>query len=148
MRPPSFKHRSFVAGALLGTLVASAAGCRSEKRAPSAARTYHLIETGIKAPPVEKAGIRVDLEARMRLDLTREAALSFGRCVELRPEQAAARAWLGFALERLGDREKAVAAYRASLSLDPTNPYARRGLERLTGAPPSPRPSRSPRGAP
>ncbi len=35
--------------------------CRGARRAPPPARTYHLIETGLEPPRVEKAGIRVDL---------------------------------------------------------------------------------------
>jgi acetyl esterase/lipase len=58
MLPPAFRHHASWLGSalLLGTIA-----CRGTPRDRLPARTYHLIETGIKPPGALKAGIRVDL---------------------------------------------------------------------------------------
>lgn len=47
------------------------------------------------------------------------------------PRSSATLAWRGGAWQSLGNRELAVADYRASLALDPKNVYARDGLKSL-----------------
>ncbi len=48
--------------------------------------------------------------------------------------------WTGVAYERKGDAAEAVRAYQAALALDAGNGYAREGLRRLRGLPPTPPP--------
>jgi superkiller protein 3 len=67
---------------------------------------------------------------------TDEAVTRFEQCVDTRPQDSATRAWLGWALQMKGRREDAVAAYRVSLKLDPSNPYAKQGLAQMGGAAP------------
>jgi tetratricopeptide (TPR) repeat protein len=47
------------------------------------------------------------------------------------PRSSATLAWRGAAYQGLGDRERAIADYQASLALDPNNAYARDGLKAL-----------------
>ena len=48
--------------------------------------------------------------------------------------------WLGVAEERKGDKAEAVKQYQAALALEAGNSYAREGLRRLRGLPPTPPP--------
>jgi hypothetical protein len=48
--------------------------------------------------------------------------------------------WLGVAYEREGEQTEAVRQYQAALALDPNNSYAREGMRRLRGLPPTPPP--------
>lgn len=48
--------------------------------------------------------------------------------------------WLGVAHERKGEQAEAVRQYQAALALDAANSYAREGLRRLRGLPPTPPP--------
>lgn len=47
------------------------------------------------------------------------------------PRSSSTLAWRGAAWQGLGDREHAVADYKAALALDPKNEYARKGLKDL-----------------
>jgi len=49
--------------------------------------------------------------------------------------------WLGVALERRGDKTEATRQFQAALALDPASSYAREGLRRLKGLPPTPPPA-------
>jgi tetratricopeptide (TPR) repeat protein len=48
--------------------------------------------------------------------------------------------WLGVAQERKGDKVEAIKQYQAALALEAGNSYAREGLRRLRGLPPTPPP--------
>ncbi len=61
-----------------------------------------------------------------------EAAAKFNRAIQLGPPSAEAQAGLGAVLERQHDGNGAVAAYRKALALDPAEPGAAEGLQRLT----------------
>jgi arylsulfatase A-like enzyme/Flp pilus assembly protein TadD len=80
----------------------------------------------------------------------RAAALGLGRALALGPPDAAAQEWIdglatrfpsdaaplvsrGVLLERRGDAGGALEAYRRALALNPRDPDARRGIERLVG---------------
>ncbi len=47
------------------------------------------------------------------------------------PRSSSTLAWRGAAYQGLGDRERAIADYKAALALDPTNAYAQTGLKDL-----------------
>ena len=61
-----------------------------------------------------------------------EAASKLRRAIQLGPPSAEAQAALGATLEQQRDADGAVAAYRKALELNPTEPGAAEGLQRLT----------------
>lgn len=69
-----------------------------------------------------------------------EAARELRSGLALDPKNVDLLVWLGVALERAGDKAEAVREYRAALGVDPKNSYAREGLLRLKGLPPTPLP--------
>ena len=56
------------------------------------------------------------------------------------PKSVDLMVWLGVALERKGDKTEATRQFQAALALDSTNSYAKDGLRRLKGLPPTPPP--------
>ena len=69
------------------------------------------------------------------LDRLDEALAALDRALELAPELALANYNRGVVLERLGDREGAIVAFRAAAQNDDTLTSARTALQRLTGSP-------------
>jgi tetratricopeptide (TPR) repeat protein len=62
------------------------------------------------------------------------AASRFQRAIKLQPDWPEAHRQLGIALQKQGDTDGAVAAYRRTLELNPADVAAKRSLERLTAA--------------
>ena len=60
------------------------------------------------------------------------AEAKFQRAIRLGPASAEAQALLGTVLERQGDSRGALSAYRKALDLNPSEPTAQQGLDRLT----------------
>jgi peroxiredoxin len=69
-----------------------------------------------------------------------EAARELRSGLAIDPKNVDLLVWLGVALERKGDREEAARQYQTALAIDPANTYARDGLRRLKGLPPTPPP--------
>ena len=69
--------------------------------------------------------------ARLFSDDTESAVRELEELVEQAPDNAGAYFGLGYGYEQLGQREKAVAAYRESLEVDPRQYAAQSGLARL-----------------
>jgi tetratricopeptide (TPR) repeat protein len=76
---------------------------------------------------------------RLHQGRPRDAANLFDQLADQSPQDLAARVNLGAALEMLGDRAGADAAYRAALKIDPNDADAKANLDALLAAPPSPR---------
>jgi len=91
-----------------------------------------LAQTGptpVLPPVVVESGRGIDERRR-----TEEEAREAERAVELSPQDATLRVWLGSVRERRGDREGARRAYEQALALAPGDRTATKYLQRLRGA--------------
>jgi tetratricopeptide (TPR) repeat protein len=66
--------------------------------------------------------------ASLHLEEYRRAREDFDKALAIAPRWPDALAWRGGAFHGLGDRERAIADYKAALSLDPNNRYAKINL--------------------
>lgn len=101
-------------------------------RFEEAADAYRSLIERSPDDPALHLNLGYALEHLDRLD---EALASLDRALGLESDLALAHYHRGVVLERLGDREGAIAAFRAAAQSDDTLSSARAALQRLTGSP-------------
>jgi tetratricopeptide (TPR) repeat protein len=96
------------------------------------------IRTGYHGRPMSTAAIRAHMGrgyAAVNLEQYARAKDDFDVVLKEVPDEmprsSSTLAWRGAAYQGLGDRERAIADYKAALAIDPSNSYARNGLKDL-----------------